>query len=79
MGGVCWIGSQYNFVILSGSVFGSHRDSYLLFLKHIPTLIFYKSNGAIYALPTKEKVKKVVFKLNGDSANGLRGFIAHSF
>lgn len=48
-------------------------------IDHIPTLIGEEKNKELLQQPTKEEVKRAVFGLNGESANGLDGFSVASF
>ncbi|KAH0748476.1 hypothetical protein KY290_027708 [Solanum tuberosum] len=51
----------------------------LTLLRHVPQLISEGNNELIKVCPTKEEVKKVVFKLNGNSASGPDGFTSLFF
>lgn len=48
-------------------------------LEHIPNMVSDEINSLINVHPTLEKVKVVVFELNGKSTRGLNGFTSHFF
>uniref|UniRef100_A0A0V0HAW3 Putative ovule protein n=1 Tax=Solanum chacoense TaxID=4108 RepID=A0A0V0HAW3_SOLCH len=48
-------------------------------LQHIPRLISEEQNEEMFKLPSLEVVKKMVFKLNGESASGPDGFSGSFF
>lgn len=43
-------------------------------LNHIPDILIKEDNVSLHIIPTKEKVKNIVFNLGGDSASDPDGF-----